>query len=214
MSFIIFNQTGSPSLPSSGKTLLYNTSGKILATKDDGAVIREYGQNAIASKISDSVTVTTVETIIAGGSLNNGRIYANQLQSGTIIKAVMQGTCTTTVANATTWRFRIGTAGSTSDGVLMSAANSVAGTTGTNIPFVAELVMTVRTTGAAATAVGYLQLATTGTTGISAVTWQAVKGTMSTFDSTVDNYLSATCVTAAATTACIFQNAWLEVIKI
>jgi hypothetical protein len=135
------------------------------------------------------------------------------MKVGTTIRCVIEGTCTTTVGNASTWRFRLGTAGTTSDGIIFQAANSVAGTTGTNIPFVAELVFTVRTIGGSATLQGYLQLASTGTTGISAVTWQAVEATATAFDSTVANWLSVTYVSAATTTTSTFRVAFIEIVK-
>jgi hypothetical protein len=214
MSRLVFNANSAPSTPASGKAAIwFDSSDKLLKVTDDAATIRTYGQNSLHSIVAASAAINTTETIIVGG-LNNARIYANQLKVGSVIRATLQGTCTSTVANASTWRFRLGTAGTTADGVIASAANSVAAASGTTIPFEATLLMTVRTIGAAATLSGYLKLANTGVTGISAVTLQVVQATASAFNSTVDNWLSATYVAAAATTTSTFQNAFIEVVKL
>lgn len=202
-----------PSTPATNSSELYADSADKLWTQiDDAGVIRKLAQNSPVSIVATSGAINNSETIIVGG-LNNCRIYANQLKVGTVIRCVMEGTCTTTVGNASTWKIRIGTAGTTSDTAAFTAANSVAGTTGTNIPFVATLVMTVRTIGATATCVGYLELGSTGTTGISAVTWQAVEASVANFDTTVANWLSVTYVSAATTTTSTFRNAFVEIVK-
>lgn len=211
---LILNKAAAPSTPAADKAELYlDTTEESLRYIDDTGTIRTLGVNAPTSIVGTSSGINTVETIIAGG-LNNCRIYANQLKVGTVIRATLQGTCTSTVANASTWRFRLGTAGTTSDGVIMSAANSVAAASGTNIPFVCQLVMTVRTIGASATLQGYMELRNTGVTGISAVTVQTVEGTATAFDSTVNNWLSATYVSAAATTTSTFRVAFIEIVKL
>ena len=214
MSRLVLNEGAAPSTPASGKLSVYaDTADSLLKSIADDTAIRVYGQNALHSLTAATGAINTTETIITGG-LNNARIYANMLKVGTTIRATMQGTCTSTVANASTWRFRLGTLGTTADGVIASAANSVAAASGTNIPFEAQLILTVRTIGAAATLSGYLKLCNTGVTGISAVTVQVVQATASAFNSTVDNWLSATYVSAATTTTSTFQNAMLEIVKI
>lgn len=214
MADIFLAVQSAPTTPAAGNAILYvDTADKILKGIDDAGTIRTYAQNAPHAIVAASGAINTTETIIAGG-LNNTRIYANQLKVGTTIRATLQGTCTTTVGNASTWKLRLGTSGTTSDGAIFTAANSVAGTTGTTIPFEAQLVMTIRTIGASATLSGYLKLISTGATGISAVTAQIVQATAASFDSTVDNWLSATYVSAATTTTSTFQNAMIEVVKI
>jgi hypothetical protein len=202
-----------PSTPASGKAELYaDSADKLWKQIDDTGTIRALGVNSPCSIIATSGAINNTETIIVGGT-NNCRIYANQLKAGTVIRACLEGTCTTTVANASTWRVRVGTLGTTGDTAIFTAANSVAGTTGTNIPFVARLVLTVRSIGASAAIVGYLELGSTGVTGLSAVTWQAVEATVLTHDSTVANWLSVSYVAAAATTTCTFRNAFVEIVK-
>jgi hypothetical protein len=214
MSRLILTKAATPSTPSSDTgTFFYDTTEEIFTQVDDTGTVRKMGQNSIYSRTGDTGAINTVETIIAGG-LNNAKIYANSLRVGTTIRAVLEGTCTSTVANASTWRFRFGTAGTTSDGVLGSAATSVAAASGNNIPFECTLIFTVRTIGAAGTISGYVKLVNTGVTGISAVNAQVVELTPTAINTTVDNWLSVTYVSAAATTTSTFKMATIEVVKI
>lgn len=214
MSDIQVAAQSAPSTPASGNAVLYvDTSDKLHKIIDDAATIRTFAQNSPAAIAAASGAINTTETIIVGGT-NNAKVYANSLKIGTTIRITLEGTCTSTAANASTWKIHLGTAGTTSDGAPFTAANSVAATSGTAIPFEATLVFTVRTIGASATLSGYLKLVNTGITGISAVTAQVVQATAASFDSTVDNWLSASYVAAATTTTCTFQNAMIEVVKI
>jgi hypothetical protein len=205
--------SATPSTPATDKSELYLDANELAAQIDDAGQVRVFGQNSPVSIVAASAAINTTETIIVGG-LNALQLKANSLKVGSTIRATLQGTCTSTAANASTWRARLGTAGTTADAAIASAANSVAAASGTNIPFVAELVLTVRTIGAAATLQGYLRLTNTGVTGISAVETQTVQVTASAFNSTVDNWLSFTYVSAATTTTSTFQIAFVEVVKI
>lgn len=214
MAGLKLNKALPPNTPATDKAEIYLDSvEETLRIIDDAGAIKTFACNALASIVATSAAINTSETIIVGG-LNNARIYANSLKVGTTIRATLQGTCTSSVANASTWRFRFGTAGTTADGVLGSAANSVAAASGTNIPFEATLVFTVRTIGAAGTISGWLKLVNTGVTGISAVNAQVVALTPTAIDTTVANWLSVTYVAAAVTTTSTFQNAVIEVVKI
>lgn len=214
MSQLSLAKVATPSTPAADKATVYlDTTNETLNYLDDTGQVRVIGHNALASIVATSGAINTTETIIVGG-LNNIRIKANSLKVGTLLRFTLQGTCTSTAANASTWKLRFGTAGTTSDAAIVTAANSVAAASGTNIPFVAELVMTVRTIGAAATCSGYLRLINTGVTGISAVESQTVAATVAAFDTTVDNWIEATYVAAATTTTSTFQNAFAEMVKI
>ena len=214
MADILLDVQSVPVTPSTGQAVMYvDITDKIQKLIDDAGTVRAFAQNAPCSIVAASAAINTTETIIVGG-LNNCKIYANQLKVGTAIRATLEGTCTSSAANASTWRFRFGTAGTTADGVLGSAANSVAATSGTAIPFEAQLTLTVRTIGATGTIAGYLKLINTGVTGISAVATQVVALTPTAIDTTVDNWLSVTYVAAATTTTCTFQNAVIEIVKI
>lgn len=214
MAGLLLNKAAAPSTPASDKAEVYlDTTEETLRYIDDTGTIRTLAVNAPTSITATSGAISNSETIIVGG-LNNFRLYANQCKVGTTFRITLEGTCTSSAANASTWKIRIGTAGTTSDGAVFTAANSVAAASGTNIPFEATLVMTIRTIGAAATIQGYLKLVNTGVTGISAVTAQVVEATAAAFDSTVANWISATYVAAAGTTACTFRVAAIEIVKI
>jgi len=214
MSRLRLNAVATPSAPATDKSELFlDSSDEILTWIDDQGSVRKVAQGALDSEIANSAAINTTETIIVGG-LNGARIKANQLKVGTTIRATLQGTCTSTAANASTWRIRFGTNGTTADTAIATAANSVAATSGTNIPFEAQLVMTVRTVGASGSISGYLKLINTGVTGISAVTAQVVQFTVAAINTTVDSWLSVTYQAAATTTTSTFQNAFIEVVKI
>ena len=214
MSRLNMTKVAAPYAPSADTAEVYlDTTTELFKSIDDTGALRTFGQDGRHNMTADSGAINNTETIIVGG-LNNARIGANQCKVGTMIKGILHGTCTSSVANASTWRFRIGTAGTTADGVLVSAANSVVAASGTNIPFVLELCFTVRAIGAAATVSGWMELRNTGVTGISAVTVQTVSTTNTAFDSTVANWLSLTYVAAAATTTCTFRNGVIQVLKI
>jgi hypothetical protein len=162
-----------------------------------------------ASITADTAAINTTETVV----VKSAAIPANRLAAGTVIRAIMEGTCTSTVGNASTFQIRIGTGGTTADTLVFTAATAAAATTGTSIPFHAELTLTVRTTGASATASGYLTLINQGVTGISTTATQVIKATMTTFNSTTaSNIVDITYKSAATTTTSTFNNAFIEVV--
>lgn len=174
-------------------------------------------QDDITVNARDVITATTAglnttETIVVGG-LARAKIYANTLKVGTTIRVVLQGTCTATVANASTFRVRLGTAGTTADTAIGAATTAASAAAGTNIPFKVEIIFTVRTVGAAGTISGKLTLTNQGVTGIATVTSQTIDLTVAALDTTVDNWLSASYQSAANTTTATFQNASIEVVK-
>lgn len=207
---LLLNKESAPDTPASDKGHLYQDSTtELLRFRDDTGTSRQLGEDALASIVAASAAINTTETIIASAAY-----HANKAKVGSVIRATLEGTCTSTAANASTWRIRLGPLGTTADTAIFTAANSVAAASGTDVPFKAELVLTVRTLGATATVAGYLVLMNTGVTGISAVTLQIVPATVLTFDSTVDNILSVSYVSAATTTTSTFQNAFIESVKV
>jgi hypothetical protein len=162
-----------------------------------------------ASITSASGAINNTETLI----IKTSALAASRLQVGSVIRITLMGTCTSSAANVSTFKIRIGTAGTTSDGVVASAATSVAATTGTAVPFRMVFELTVTATGASAANTGYCTLENTGTTGISAQTTQIILPTFTTFNSTTaNNIISCTYVAAAATTTSTFQNAYMEIV--
>ena len=154
-----------------------------------------------------SAAISSVETVI-GGTAN--ALPPNFLKAGQNMRITILGTCTSSVANASTWALRVGPLGTVADPVALTGANSVAAVSGTNIPFRCVYELTVRTVGAAGTLAGSFTLENTGVTGVSAVTVQTVAFTPTAVDTTATNFRKPTYVAAAASTACTFQNVMFE----
>lgn len=172
----------------------------------------------IASTVANSAAINTTETIIAGG-LNVSPMPANALKASTIIRITLEGTNTSTVAGITTFRVRFGTAGTTADTAVFTAALPASAAAGTNIPFQIVMLITIRTTGAGGTLVGVLDArndagatVATASTGIMVVPSDLVVGTPAAINTTVASYISVTCQTAAATTTNTFQQAAIEIV--
>src|SRR4029077_14699034 len=162
-----------------------------------------------ASIVTASGAINTTETLI----VKSAAMAANRIVAGTTIRIILQGTCTATVANTSTFQIRIGTAGTTADGLVFSAVTAASAAAGTTIPFRAILEMTTRTAGAAATSFGTLTLENQGVTGIATVAIQVISATMSAFNTTTANLIvSATYQSAATTTTSTFQQAFIEVL--
>ncbi len=162
--------------------------------------------------------ISNSETIVVGGS-STYQIPANSLIVGNVIRVTLSGTCTSSAANVSTFNIRLGTAGTTSDGIILTAATAAAALTGTAIPFKVVIEAVVTAIGAGATIQGNFTLwnksgAAVGTacTGIVVVTNQMLTMTPTGFNTTVANFIEATYVSAASTTACTFQVATIEIL--
>lgn len=175
----------------------------------------------ISASTANTGAINTTETIIAGG-VNTAVIPANSLQIGTTFRFTVFGTCTATVANVSTFRIRMGTAGTTGDTLIATAATQASAAAGTNIPFWVDCMFTVRTIGGAGTIVGSLRLlneppaaatVATALTGISVIPVQVIQLTPAAINTTTANYIEMTYQTAAATTTSTFQNGIIEIVK-
>lgn len=171
------------------------------------AIADNYLSPEDTSIVSASAGINTTETIIA----KTRALAANRLIAGTTLRITFYGTCTSSAANASTFSVRIGTAGTTSDGLMVQCATANAATSGTNIPFQAILEVVVRTTGASATCYGYLTLHNQGTTGIATAVTRVTVGTFTNFNTTTaNNIISATYKSAASTTTSTFQMCQID----
>lgn len=175
-------------------------------------------QGKIASIVGNTGAINTVETIVVGG-LNIAPIPANALKVGSVIRITLQGTNTSTVAGISTFRVRFGTAGTTADGAVLTAALPASAATGTAIPFQIVLFLTIRTVGAGGTLVGVLDArndagatVATASTGIMVVPGDLIAGTPAAIATNVASYISVTCQTAAATTTNTFQQGVIEIL--
>lgn len=162
---------------------------------------------AIASLTSTSGGINSSETVVL-----NVQVPANFFQSGTTIRIAGYGTCTSSAANASNFRCRIGTAGTTSDTQIITIAPTAA-TSGTNIAFNFELIVTSRGSGSSTTFEGSGIVVNSGTTGVSSVTNTVASNSSGTVNTTVANYINFTYVAAVSTTTSTFYIAVIEIVK-
>lgn len=193
-----------------GSAASLTTSRNINGTAFNGtANISITGSDEDADIVTASAAINTTETII----VKTAALAANRLLAGTHIRVTLWGTCTASAANVSTFRIRIGTAGTTSDGLMQSAATPVSAVTGTAIPFKVVFEVTVRTTGASATSHGSCGLWNTGITGITTSTTgnNIIVPTFTNFNTTTaSNIISVSYLSAATTTTSTFQGAIIE----
>ena len=193
-------------------TIKANNTGSTANAIDATAVQVKTMLNVVNDAIvSASAGINTTETLI----VKNTAMAASRMAAKTLIHVHWDGSCTSTAANTSTFRVRIGTAGTTSDGVIFTAVTGAAQTSGTAIPFSADAWITVRTTGASASIHGVFNLLNSGTTGIATVVSQTILPTFATFNSTTANLIiDATYQSAASTTTSTFQNAFIEFVNL
>lgn len=155
-----------------------------------------------SASVAASSAINTTETVISSPK----RYLANAIYAGTTWHFRVAGTCTTTAANVSTFRVRLGTAGTTSDTAIMTFATTVAGTTGATDPFTAEITVTCRTVGGSATFYGHMRISGHDSLGIIAVGNDVILGTAASGVTTNANYITLTYVSAATTTTSTFQQ--------
>lgn len=168
----------------------------------------------VSATIAASAAINTTETIVAGG-LNLAPFPANSVRVGDTFRITLLGTCTSSVANVSTFRLHWGTAGTISDAIIASQAITAAAT-GTTIPFKFEFIFTVRTLGSTGTIFGTIVtlsqgLATGTSSGLQAFSVNTLAPTFfALLNTTTANYMSLSYQSAAATTTCTFQNGIIE----
>ena len=162
-----------------------------------------------SASVANSSGLNTVETYISAAF----PIPANTLVAGMAFRVTAYGTCTSTVANLSTFTVRFGTAGTTSDATVL-AATCTAAASGTTIPFKFEAIVTIRTIGATGTVTASVQIVNNGVTGISAAA-VTVAGTGSTLtmNTTVANFLGLSYKSAASTTTSTFDQVVVEQVE-
>lgn len=154
--------------------------------------------------------INTTETVI---TKSGTAVNASRLIVGSVIRIAVSGTCTATVANTSTFRVRIGTAGTTADGVIATFVTGASAASGTTIPFRCEIILTVRAIGASATIAGDMTLLNSGTTGIATVGTQVILPTTASFNSTTAaQFVTVTYQSAATTTTSTLNQAAIEVV--
>ncbi len=140
-----------------------------------------------------------------------GNTLAGTLNVGSVIRATIMGTCTSSNADSAVFTVRAGILGTKADASVCTGTVTTAGS-GTAIPFKAVIDLTVRTLGASGTGYGYLSVQNTGVTGIVAVTNTVVAlSSITALPTTTATFLDIT-LTTAATSATTIQTATIEVI--
>jgi hypothetical protein len=163
-----------------------------------------YETDAIsAASAGINSTETLIDSIV---------LPVNALKVGSTIRIKASGVCTSTVANASNFRFRIGA--TTLTGAIAAVVTPTAAASGTNVPFSVELLVTVRSIGGSGTAIGSGTLLNNGVTGVSAAAVVVGQVTTAvTIDTTAALRLELTYQAAAATTTCTFHNALIEIVR-
>lgn len=177
------------------------------ATLSGATTVTGQGEATAASS-----AINTSETILvqSGGGTSGAALAANRIVAGTRIRVTLIGTCTASAANASHFRIRIGTAGTTSDTAAYDMATSNSATSGNNIPFRVVMDMVVRAPGASATSYGEYTIINQGVTGLSTANATTAIPTMTAFDTTAADFITVTYVSAVNTTTSTFQTASLE----
>ena len=172
----------------------------------------------VAGLVAASAALNTTETILVKSALllptrtDFGQVLLGTLNVGTLIRVVIDGTCTSTNADVSTITMRSGILGTTSDASIATWVVTSAGS-GTAIPFRIALDITVRTLTATGTASGYMAVQNTGVTGIAGVTNTVVASAaaITALPTTTATFLDFSYLAAATTTTCTFQQATLEI---
>jgi hypothetical protein len=203
-----FTTTGPPGSSQNDVCEGNSTSHTLQCTLNNGPVGTLKISDIEGSIVADSAAINTTDTII----VKTPAIPASRLTVGTVFRIVLDGTCTSTAANVSTFTIRWGTNGTTADGTVAAVATSVAATSGTTNPFHTELLLTVRTIGASATSDVTGELTSQGNIGIVA-TPNAFFVAGTAFNSTTASaILSVSYKAALTTTTSTFRNAFIELV--
>ncbi len=183
-----------------------NTASTANATDITTAQAKAMIETEDASIVAATAAINTTETIV----VKTPAMAANRMVAGSTIRITLVGTNTSSAANTSTFRLRLGTAGTTADALLATVTTATAATTGTAVPFRVVIDLTIRTT---TTAFATVTVFNTGgtSTGISTVPVQVLLHTMSALNTaTAAQILSATYLSAATTTTSTFQMGFID----
>jgi hypothetical protein len=179
---------------------------------------------AITNPSGPSATIAVANpftTILANtGSINTTETYitspmafpANSLAQGMAFRITVYGSCTSTVANLSTFTIRFGTAGTITDFAL-GTLTCTAAASGTSNLFRFECEVVVRAIGAGGSISSNCHLVNNGVIGVAAQASVAVGQGNSGVDTTVALNLGMSYKSAAATTSVNFTDAKVERIR-
>lgn len=198
------NQT-LPSTPATGLTEIFvNSFDKQLYVLDDAGKLSMLNSE-IAAIIANASLVAAGTLTLVGGT--NTPVGANTIQINGGIRIVIEGSFVGTVT-PTTFRLHYGTSGTTADAII--ATGAVTGAVGTALARI-EILITFRTVGASGTLQAYLNVLQPGAVGVSNSANNLVAMTTTTApNTTVNNYLTVSIVSAAAGTSGTIALATIE----
>lgn len=126
--------------PPANAAALYNdpTLGTWASKSSAGASTPVSPNPGNTASVAASAAINTVDTIIA----SSASLPANYFQAGTTYRITVSGTCTSTVANLSTFTLRIGPNGTTAD-TTIATPTCTAAASGTTIPFTATFLVTI-----------------------------------------------------------------------
>jgi hypothetical protein len=203
--------TGSLTIPANG-TLILNDLGIQMSDALGNDLVNNSNAtdtSGLAALTAATAGINTTETAVLTATL-----AANTLKVGTSFRIYATGVCTSSVANASNFRVRIGTAGTSADAVAV-VITPTAAASGTAIPFFADFLVTVRSIGSSGSILGSGVLTNNGVTGVSAAAAVVAQTTATvTVNTTVQNIIQISYVAAAATTTCTFHNAAITLAKL
>jgi hypothetical protein len=176
-----------------------------------------------ASRVAATSGINTTETLLVNAALVIPNTYvgnsiAGTLNAGSVVRATIVGTCTSSNADVSTFTLRMGTAGTVAGDTSVATWTVTSSGSGSSVVFRAVLDLTIRTlqTTSSANGTGYGSLAVqnTGATGIVGVTNTVVASAsaISALPTNTATYLDISYVSAATTTTTTFQEAILEII--
>ncbi len=157
------------------------------------------------SRVSTTGAISTVETYISVA------LAQQVLAAGDTYKITVYGTTTSSGANTTSLKVKVGSGGSTSDATIFTGA-LVAATSGTNVPWKAEFFITIRTTGTSGTLVTVGSLMNDGTTGIYTLPNKVFAPATGSINTTAGNQFGISLVSTSANTASTVYSVVAEMI--
>ena len=195
--------------------VIQNIAAQLTTTPTPGAAasgIRVAGLVAATAGLNTTETILVKSALLLPTRTDFGQTLPGTLNVGSLIRVTINGTCTSTNADVSTFTMRAGILGTTADASIATWVVTSSGS-GTAIPFTVVINVTVRTLGASGTAYGTMSVQNTGVTGIAAVTNTVVASAsaITALPTTTATFLDFSYVSAATTTTCTFQAATLEI---
>lgn len=164
-----------------------------------------------AVAVVDQAIAAATLTLITGSVL---AVPPQGFQIGTCLRWVIEGTSAAVGTAANTINVRLGTTGTSADAVVAAFTTGVGNATAA--PFRIEIGLTIRTLGAAATAISYCVIAS-GLLGVAdgliAQLSNMIQGVMSTFNTTTIQQFFSVSITTGASKTLTVQRCLCEVVK-